>query len=262
LQFTQAAGIGIGKREKHMTDRMRIALQPTDDEISQKKLSSNANSAAELLPKGGALLDVGCGEGKFTRAMTVMYDKVTGIDVKQNSIEKAKAANAAEGKSVDFQVADAEAMPFADASFDTVVISNSLHHIPDPHKGLAEAARVLKPGGHLYVMEPVASGHYHEATKVVNDETEVRREAYKALLELLDNGFSEETEMMYRTRRLFDSFEEFRELQFDRDEKRRAKFDADPEGVRNRFMSHADNKDEGKLGFDQVFRVNMLRKDA
>ncbi len=242
--------------------RSRKALEPSETEIGQQPLSSNAKAAAELLAgRSGAALDVGCGEGKFTRSLTSIFGKVAGIDVKQKVIDRAKAAAASEGKDVEFAVADGQAMPFPDASFDTVVISNSLHHIPDPAKGLAEAARVLKPGGVLYVMEPVASGHYHEATKVVNDETIVRREAYAAMLQLLDKGFSEAKEMMYRQRRVFDSFEEWRDDQIDRDEKRKAKFDADPAGVRERFVSLADKQD-GKLGFDQVFRVNFLRKNA
>ncbi|MGE3643210.1 MAG: class I SAM-dependent methyltransferase [Beijerinckiaceae bacterium] len=246
-----------------MTDfaaKKRAALELTEKEIKEKPLSSNAKAAAELLAgRKGAALDVGCGEGKFTRSLTDIYSKVGGIDVKQKVIDRAKAAASAEGKDVDFMVASAEDMPFADASFDTVVISNSLHHFPDPRKGLAEAARVLAPGGILYVMEPVASGHYHEATKVVNDETIVRREAYDAMLAMLDKGFTETKEMMYRQRRVFDTFEEWRDDQIDRDEKRKAKFDADPDGVRERFVSLAD-KDGGKLGFDQVFRVNVLKK--
>lgn len=242
--------------------RSRKALEPSEAEIRQLPLSSNAKAAAELLAgRSGAALDVGCGEGKFTRSLTGIFSKVAGIDVKQKVIDRARVAAAAEGKDVEFAVADGQAMPFPDSSFDTVAISNSLHHIPDPGKGLAEAARVLKPGGVLYVMEPVASGHYHEATKAVNDETLVRREAYAAMLELLDKGFSEAKEMMYRQRRVFDTFEEWRDDQIDRDAKRKAKFDADPEGVRSRFVALAD-KDDGKLGFDQVFRVNFLRKNA
>ena len=243
----------------NLTERSRLALQPSDGEIRKQKVKSNAQAAADLLDGGASVLDVGCGDGKFTRSLTGLFEKVTGIDVKEKSIARARAANTAEGKSVDFQVADGQSMPFADASHDTVVISNSLHHIPDPRKGLAEAARVLKPGGILYIMEPVASGHYHEATKVVNDETDVRREAYAAILELTGAGFSDAGESMYRQRRLFDNFEEWRDDQIDRDEKRRAKFDADPEGVRQRFEARAE-RENGKLAFDQVFRVNMLRK--
>lgn len=243
--------------------RSRVALEPTEDEIKRQELSSNAKAAGELLAgRKGAVLDIGCGEGKFTRSLTAIYDNVTGIDVKERAIDKAKAAAAAEGKDVEFLVGDARALPFADAAFDTVVISNSLHHIPGPDKGLAEAARVLKPGGLLYVMEPVASGHYHEATKIVNDETVVRREAFHAMLNLLDAGFSEVTEMMYRQRRLFVSYEDWYEQQLERDMKRKERFDADPEGVRKLFLSLADDQDAGKLGFDQVFRVNVLRKGS
>lgn len=246
---------------EHIAERSRAALQPSDAEIASQSIKSNAQAAADLLSPAQNVLDVGCGDGKFTRSLTALSTNVTGVDVKEKSIARAKAANNAEGKAVEFLVADGQALPFADASMDAVVISNSLHHIPDPRKGLAEAARVLKPGGTLYVMEPVASGHYHEATKVVNDETIVRREAYGAVLELSDHGFSEVSESMYRQRRVFENFEEWRDDQIDRDEKRKAKFDADPEGVRQRFESHAD-KENGNLAFDQVFRVNLLRKDG
>lgn len=248
-----------------MSDRARIALEPGEDEIRRQRLSTNAAMAAELLggigATGGAVLDVGCGDGKFTRGLTGLFAAVTGVDPKEKAIARARAAAAAEGKDVEFLVGDGQALPFEDGRFDAVVISNSLHHIPDPRRGLAEAARVLRPGGALYVMEPVASGHYFEATRLVNDETLVRREAYAALLEIAGAGFSEVAETMYRIRRAFDSFEEWKADQIDRDDRRRARFDAQPDVVRDHFVSHAD-KEDGKLAFDQVFRVNLLRKDG
>ena len=244
----------------NVKERSRVALEPTEEEIRKQDLKSNAQAAADLLPRGEAILDVGCGDGKFTRSLTSLYGQVTGVDVKDKSIARAKAASESEGSAAQFMVADGKALPFDDASMDAVVISNSLHHIPDPRKGLAESARVLKPGGILYVMEPIASGHYHEATKVVNDETIVRREAYEAVLELAGKGFKETGESMYKQQRSFANFEEWRDDQIDRDEKRKEKFDSDPDGVRQRFMTRA-IKQDGKLAFDQVFRVNMLRKD-
>ena len=72
-------------------------------------------------------------------------------------------------------------------------------------------------------------------------------------------GVDEIEEIMYRGRRIFADFEEWKADQIDRDAKRKAKFDAQPELVRERFLSNAD-KAEGKLGFDQVYRVNLLRK--
>jgi len=57
---------------------------------------------------------------------------------------------------VAFMRADAEALPFADASFTAVLCSNSLHHYPNPARGLDEMARVLEPGGRLVVGDPCA----------------------------------------------------------------------------------------------------------
>jgi len=242
-----------------LEDRIRAALAPTMDEIRKLPLSSNVKAAGELLKPAAKALDIGCGEGKFTRSLTKIYGDVAGVDVKEKAIAKAKEAAAAEGVAVDFRVESGEKLPWADGAFDMVAFSNSLHHMPNAAAALKEAMRVLKPGGVLYVMEPVPSGNYHEATKFVNDETLVRTEAYREMLKL---GLRDETEMMYRARRTFANFDEWKADQIDRDAKRKAKFDAQPQEVERRFVSSADKEPDGGLGFDQVFRVNFARKAA
>lgn len=243
-----------------MDDAMRRALKPTDADIRALPIGANTKFARELLGDGRKrALDIGCGEGKFTRGLTAFIDEVAGVDVKERSIEKARAAAQAEGVTVDFRVASGDALPWPDAHFDVVAFSNSLHHMPDPAKAIAEAGRVLAPGGVLYVMEPVAAGHYHEATKFVNDETVVRTQALEALHAALGHGFERASEILYRSRRAFASFEEWKDDQIDRDARRAAKFDADPEGVRRTFVTLAD-KEDGRLAFDQVFRVDVLKK--
>lgn len=239
---------------------MRRALLPTDPEIRALPIGANTKFARELLGDGRKrALDIGCGEGKFTRGVSAFIPEVAGIDVKEKSILKAKAAAEAEGAKVDFRVGSADALPWDDGHFDVVIFSNSLHHMPDAQKAIAEALRVLAPGGLLYVMEPVAAGHYHEATKFVNDETIVRTEAWSAMNATIGKDLTRVREILYRSRRLFDSFDQWKDDQIDRDARRAAKFDADPEGVKRTFETLAD-KDEGKLGFDQVFRVDLLKK--
>lgn len=242
-------------------EAMRRALAPSDAEIRALPLGANTKFARELLGEGAArALDIGCGEGKFTRGIAAFIGEVAGVDVKEKSIAKAQAAAQGEGVRVDFRVESGESLPWADGYFDVVIFSNSLHHMPDAGKALREAGRALKAGGHLYVMEPVAAGHYHEATKFVNDETVVRREAWIALHGMIGAGFSRAREILYRSRRSFASYEEWKGDQLDRDARRAAKFEADPEGVKRTFVSLAD-KEDGRLAFDQVFRVDLLRKE-
>lgn len=239
---------------------MRRALSPTDADIRALPLGANTKFARELLGDGRKrALDIGCGEGKFTRGLAAFIGEVAGIDVKEKSILKAKAAADAEGVAVDFRVGSADALPWPDGWFDVVIFSNSLHHMPDAARAIAEAARVLSSGGLLYVMEPVAAGHYHEATKFVNDETVVRTDAWVALNGVLGQGLTRVREILYRSRRAFDSFDAWKEDQLDRDARRAAKFDADPDGVKRTFETLAD-KEDGKLAFDQVFRVDLLKK--
>jgi len=246
--------------ETTVDENLRRAMAPSDDEIGAQRLSTNAAVAGELLGRGGGrALDVGCGDGKFTRDLAGLFREVSGVDVRASRIEDATAAARKAGVAIDFRVAGGEALPYADGSFDMVAFSNSLHHMTDIDRALGEAARVLAPGGALYVMEPVPSGRYHEATRLVNDETEVRTAAYRALSGLAERGFVAVAETMYRARRDFADFAEWKADQIDRDAKRQARFEAQPEEVRRRFESNAE-RENGRLAFDQLFRVNLLRK--
>ena len=102
---------------------------------------------------GGDVLDVGSGRGEFIHIIKEFnsFNKITAADIEQRSgdfiIEHFKDIN------IDFIKADAIDLPFDDGSFDTVCISNSLHHLPDLEKILTEMKRVLRDGGNFIVNE-------------------------------------------------------------------------------------------------------------
>ena len=82
---------------------------------------------------------------------------LTAIDLSEKMLALAEQRAARLSREVDFHVADAQALPFGDASFDTVLATLALCSIPDDSAGVAEMARVLKPGGRLVLLEHVRS---------------------------------------------------------------------------------------------------------
>lgn len=103
----------------------------------------------EILPEGrGRTLEIGCGEGRVARALVERGHSVVGIDGSRTLIRYARHADAAS----DYAVADGTALPFADATFDTVVAYNALQamaEVGDMERSVREAGRVVKPSGHL-----------------------------------------------------------------------------------------------------------------
>lgn len=103
---------------------------------------------------GGSVLDIATAEGGFVHVLMQNlqdYTEIIGIDVSQDAIQTAQKAF--EQPNVHFAVMDAGSMDFEDGRFDTVTIALSLHHLANAPQVLAEAARVLKPGGRLIVGE-------------------------------------------------------------------------------------------------------------
>lgn len=102
---------------------------------------------------GEAVLDLGCGAGfdAFVAAQLVgPRGRVVGIDMSPEMIGVAEAGRAEGGSpQVEFQVAQAEALPFSDASFDVALSNGVLNLIPDKAAALREIFRVLHPGGRL-----------------------------------------------------------------------------------------------------------------
>ena len=138
---------------------------------------------AELVPLDGQrLIELGCGNARLARALLAAHpgSELTGLEVD----DRQHAKNLAEPQpGLHFLAAGAQAIPAPDASFDGALMLKSLHHVPVPlmDAALGEIARVLRPGGWLYVSEPVYAGQLNELVRLYNDEGPVRAAAQAAL---------------------------------------------------------------------------------
>lgn len=117
-----------------------------------------ATVALAGMKPGEHVLEVGCGTGDVALAASVDVGEtgsVVGIDPAPEMIAVARTKAAREGRDVTFQVGVIEALAFSDATFDVVLSSLMMHHLPDDlkHVGLVEIARVLKPGGRLLIVD-------------------------------------------------------------------------------------------------------------
>jgi len=99
------------------------------------------------LRAGRTVLDVAAGNGNATLAAARRWCDVTSTDYVGALLERGRARAAAESLTVKFQEADAEALPFGDASFDVVISTFGVMFTPNQHRAATELARVCKPGG-------------------------------------------------------------------------------------------------------------------
>ncbi|MDE2081654.1 MAG: class I SAM-dependent methyltransferase [Burkholderiales bacterium] len=135
------------------------------------------------------IVEAGCGAAQLARELVGRHGKtaVVGVEVDERQLAKNLSSPT---ERLRFEHAGAQALPFADASFDGALMLKSLHHVPMAlmDQALAEIARVLHPGGWLYVSEPVFAGPLNELIRLFNDEAEVRAAAQAALDRALASG--------------------------------------------------------------------------
>jgi SAM-dependent methyltransferase len=113
--------------------------------LERETIAGFLTAAAAELPSGARVADIGAGEAPY-RELFAHTDYVT-VDWAQTIHEGPRAG-------VDI-VASADAIPVDDASFDAVLLTQVLEHVPEPARVLAELRRVLRPGGRLYLTAPL-----------------------------------------------------------------------------------------------------------
>lgn len=101
------------------------------------------------LKPGSSVLDVAAGNGNATLAFARRWCDVTSTDYVDALLERGRARSEAEGHQIKFQVADAEQLPFPDASFDAVVSTFGVMFTPNQAKSASELTRVCRPGGKI-----------------------------------------------------------------------------------------------------------------
>lgn len=146
---------------------------------------------ADLVPLGGQrIVELGCGAAHLARKLLQRHpdSQLIGLEVDERQHAKNLAAVPVPG--LQFVAGGAQAIPLPDAGMDLALMLKSLHHVPLPlmAQALAEVARVLRPGGHLYVSEPVFAGPLNEVVRLYNDEQVVRAAAQAALDAALRGG--------------------------------------------------------------------------
>lgn len=205
------------------------------------------------------VVDVGCGEGSLVRLMTRHGAKVFGVECNPQQLEKAHEQKPVGGEV--YYDGRAEALPFADASIDLVVFFNSLHHVAvdTMDQALSEAARVLKPGGHVYVCEPVAAGPHFELMQPVHDETMVRAKAYEAVQGADARGLKAGDEFTYLHPARHSGFAQFKERMLRINPHRADDFAAQEDALEDAFKRLSVPDGDGFI-FDQPMRVNLLGK--
>ena len=207
---------------------------------------------------GRSLIDVGCGGGALARALAERGASVLGVEPDPVQAERNRAAPETEG--VTFTEGRAEALPAADGSVDGLIFGRSLHHMPQAamRPALAEARRVLAPGGFVYVMEPVMEGPFSAVIKPFHDETEVRAQAREAVCDSAPL-FVRTCEVHYEIERRFESHDEFVELFSGLTYNSYGADAVRSESVRRLF--EAGRTDAGDYAFVQPMRVDLFHTD-
>jgi len=176
-------------------------------------VTDEADFFQDVIPvRGARVVELGCGKAAFARSLLLrgIARSVDAFEV--DALQHAANLAAPPVAGLRFGRAGAEAIPLPGDSCDVAVMLKSLHHVPMDLQGgaLAQIARVLVPGGWLYVSEPVYAGDFNDIVKLFHDEGEVRAAAYAALRRAADAGVLRwEREIVFDTPLHFRDFDDF-----------------------------------------------------
>jgi ubiquinone/menaquinone biosynthesis C-methylase UbiE/DNA-binding transcriptional ArsR family regulator len=159
---------------KKRQDKMRsffdsMAGRLGKDYVPGKSWKSLAEALLRLMPPL-VVADLGAGDGSFALLLSQSAKRVIAVDSSEKMLEVGREqAQRAGVANVDFRLGDMEEVPVDAASVDVVFFSQSLHHALHPGRALQEAARILKAGGRIVILD-LAKHRFEEARELYADE--------------------------------------------------------------------------------------------
>jgi len=186
---------------------MRISAEQIENHCRESEIYN-----ALLSLDNKHILELGCGNAEKTRniATSGVNRKITALEV--DEIAHEKNVQVTDLPNVTFGLSGAQEIPLDDESVDIVMMFKSLHHVPlelmEP--SICEIRRVLKPGGHAYISEPVFAGEFNEILRLFHDEQKVREAAFNAVKKAVEEGlFALVEEVFFNSPTYYESFTEF-----------------------------------------------------
>lgn len=205
------------------------------------------------------VIELGCGAAELSRKLLARCPscEITALEVDQRQHAKNLLKPM---QRLQFVPAGAQSIPFPTGAFDLALMLKSLHHVPLELMGqaLSEVHRVLRPGGLLYVSEPVFAGALNEVMRLFHDEEQVRAAAVRALqAAVLSGAWEQVSETLFEMPVHYRNFAEFEERMVGVTFVTHHLDATTLQAVRARFEPHmsADGAD-----FARPMRVNLLRK--
>jgi 2-polyprenyl-3-methyl-5-hydroxy-6-metoxy-1,4-benzoquinol methylase len=135
----------------------RLDVDAESDAPWHRLVKQHLDPARDL--RGRRVLEIGCGRGGFACWLASRGEdgpaEVVAADFAEAAVAKGEAFARSRGlERLTWEVADIQAIAHPDASFDTVVSCETVEHVPDPRRAVGELARVLRPGGRLFLTTP------------------------------------------------------------------------------------------------------------
>lgn len=173
---------GFGKPDIVMAKRIREWHEPRkpgpaeSDPMAQAQEATVTKIRQIISLRNQDVLEIGCGDGRLTALLAEGPRSLIAIDPDAQRIAQAKS----QVPGVDFRVGSGEHLDCADASFDIILFTLSLHH-QNSAAALQEAYRAVKPGGCVVVVEPTEKGRLGQIDTLFHDERQEQQAAQRAI---------------------------------------------------------------------------------
>ena len=209
---------------------------------------------------GARVLELGCGAAEKTQLIVEQTAVTEIVAAEVDAVQREKNLAMTGLDRITFKSYGAESIQEPDASFDIVLMFKSLHHVPTENMeaALREIYRVLKPGGHAYISEPVFAGAFNDVMRVFHDEEVVRRNAFGTVKKVIaDRLFDLREEYFFRNRLRLESWEQYEQNVINVTHTDHSLEPAQLAEVKQRFDAH--ESPEGFV-FEIPNRVDLLEK--